>query len=686
MSDRRVAERSQLSLVLPEYEILGELGRGAMGVVLAARHRSLGRLVAIKELPQAFAADERVRKRFLREARTVAALSHPHVVVVYDFIDRDGHLALVMEQLPGGTVWDRFTTTGVTAPIACALLLSTAAGLDHAHRNGVLHRDVKPENLLFSADGQLKVTDFGMAKVVGGEKTLATADGVVLGTPAYMAPEQAEGQVVTPQADVYACGTMLYELLCGQLPFTAPTAVSMLIARVKDDAPPLAERAPALPAPIVEVTQMALARLCRDRYQAVEDFAVALGQAAVASWGEDWLSATGVTVTGSETIERASRNSIRANRRSILAGEEPARGVARSTVLDAPTLSPTPTPSTVPPTPGPGLAPAPTAPPAAAASPAVASAVAPAAASPAVAPAPASVSATGPTPVSSVPVSSVPVSSVILARQPGRRSVVDLSQISPVDMVDITTLRQPATHRRYWAAALVLLVAFAGLVAAGPRLVPASSPTLTRQDVTVNGLAISPASGGPGAVANPAPIDLSQPIVLAGLGPGGEVTVTASLFQVPLGIVGAPVSGGAATVDPVYLRWTTAGPVELDLDVDGEPIGGLVVAPAHPWWQGAAAVALGFVALFGFASVQSNLRGQRPNEFRLGPVFGLALSGNLIGLSVFVLAAMGLGVIPDVRLVAVAAALSAGAAMAYGEGSRLRRRRKRLRAGRILLR
>ena len=334
MVDPSVAGRTALGRVLPEYEILGELGRGAMGVVLAAKHRSLGRPVAIKELPLAFAADEKVRQRFMQEAQTVAALNHPHVVVVHDFIDRNGHLALIMEHLGGGTVWDRFTSIGVTAPTACALLLSTAAGLDHAHRNGVLHRDVKPENLMFATDGQLKVTDFGMAKVMCGEQTMATADGVVLGTPAYMAPEQAEGKPVGPQADVYACGTLLFELLSGRLPFQAPSAVAMLIARVKDDAPRLSEQAPTVPPAVAEVAEIALARSVVERYLAVEDFAVALGQAAVESWGPDWLTATGVTVVGSEVIERASRTSMRPGRGSQ--SDVPLRGdgVAPSTMLD----------------------------------------------------------------------------------------------------------------------------------------------------------------------------------------------------------------------------------------------------------------------------------------------------------------------------------------------------------------
>ena len=123
-----------------------------------------------------------------------------------------------MEQLPGGTLWSRFSTEGFTPPAAAAAVLASIAGLQAAHEHHILHRDVKPENLMFSASGALKVTDFGIAKVVGGEGTLATRAGEVVGTPAYIAPEQARGAALSPATDVYAVATMFYELLSGQLP------------------------------------------------------------------------------------------------------------------------------------------------------------------------------------------------------------------------------------------------------------------------------------------------------------------------------------------------------------------------------------------------------------------------------------------------------------------------------------
>ena len=140
---------------------------------------------------------------------------------MFDFVDQDGLCLLVMEMLTGGTVWSKFTTTGLTNAEACGIVMATASALQAAHSRGILHRDIKPENLMFSAAGALKVTDFGIAAVVGGDQTLANEQGEVIGTPAYMAPEQALGQALSPATDVFAAGVLLYELLTGQLPYSA---------------------------------------------------------------------------------------------------------------------------------------------------------------------------------------------------------------------------------------------------------------------------------------------------------------------------------------------------------------------------------------------------------------------------------------------------------------------------------
>ncbi len=300
---RCMVDQDRVVAALPAYEIGSELGRGACGVVLAGRHRQLGRLVAIKQLPRAFGADPAVRARFLSEARVLATLDHPHVVAIYDFVDHEGLCLLVMERLTGGTVWSRFHTGGFTPDVSCAILLALCAGLHHAHQHGILHRDVKPENLMFSGEGTLKVTDLGIAKVIGGSSTLATRYGEILGTPAYIAPEQAQGYELTPATDVYAAGTLLYELLAGRLPFPADTDPATLVYRhVHESPPPLLEIAHAVPADLCAVVDRAISKAPSDRYQSAEEFGVAVARCAARTWGRGWLSRTNVPVSASGPI------------------------------------------------------------------------------------------------------------------------------------------------------------------------------------------------------------------------------------------------------------------------------------------------------------------------------------------------------------------------------------------------
>jgi serine/threonine-protein kinase len=298
-----MVDQDRVVAALPAYEIGSELGRGACGVVLAGRHRQLGRLVAIKQLPRAFGADPAVRARFLSEARVLATLDHPHVVAIYDFVDHEGLCLLVMERLTGGTVWSRFHAGGFTPDVSCAIVLALCAGLHHAHQHGILHRDVKPENLMFSGEGTLKVTDLGIAKVIGGSSTLATRHGEILGTPAYIAPEQAQGYELTPATDVYAAGTLLYELLAGRLPFPADTDPATLVYRhVHESPPPLREVAHAVPADLCAVVDRAISKAPSDRYQSAEEFGVAVARCAARTWGRGWLSRTNVPVSASGPI------------------------------------------------------------------------------------------------------------------------------------------------------------------------------------------------------------------------------------------------------------------------------------------------------------------------------------------------------------------------------------------------
>lgn len=317
-------DRDLVAAALPSYEVGAELGRGRWGVVLSGRHRQLGRDVAIKQLPRAFSADPSVRERFLAEARLLAGLTHPHVVPVYDYVEHEGLCLLVMEQLTGGTVADRSQQGALDAPAACATVLAACAGLHQAHELGVLHRDVKPENLLLSADDVVKVADFGIAKVLVGEVSMGTPTGVVLGTPVYMAPEQALDRPVGPQADIYAVGSMLYELLAERLPFSEEGGPLEILSRhAHEDPLPLTEAAPDVPDPIAEAVMVSLAREPEDRYDNAEDFAVALGEAGTAAWGPGWLEDTGVPLMASGRILASTVRDTPRPRQAPDSGPEP---------------------------------------------------------------------------------------------------------------------------------------------------------------------------------------------------------------------------------------------------------------------------------------------------------------------------------------------------------------------------
>jgi len=291
-------DRELLSNALPAYDIGEELGSGGMGVVVSGQHRQLGRRVAIKQLPVAFAGDPEVRRRFISEARVLASLDHPHVVPVYDFVEREGICLLVMEYLPGGTLRSQVTAAGgFTAPRAVAVSLACLSGLSAAHRRGVLHRDVKPENMLFSASEVLKVADFGIAKVLGSPGTVLTRRGDVIGTPAYIAPEQARGGDLSPATDVYAVATMLYELLAGVLPFAdVEEDMALLFKHAYEQPVPLPEVAPGVPDPVAAAVMRGLATEPADRFATAESFGTALAEAGTQAWGPGWMPAEQVPI------------------------------------------------------------------------------------------------------------------------------------------------------------------------------------------------------------------------------------------------------------------------------------------------------------------------------------------------------------------------------------------------------
>ena len=221
----------ELAAAFPEYEVLEVIGQGGMGVVFKARQPRLDRLVAVKILPPALAAQPGFAERFSREARALARLAHPHIVAVYDFGERAGFYYLTMEYVNGVNLRQAMCA-GVTPVQALALVPRICEALQIAHDRGVLHRDIKPENILLDTAGTPKLADFGIAKFSGEEaaRTNLTATGAALGTAAYMAPEQVEKPAtVDHRADIYSLGVVLYEMLTGELPlgrFAAPSEKS----------------------------------------------------------------------------------------------------------------------------------------------------------------------------------------------------------------------------------------------------------------------------------------------------------------------------------------------------------------------------------------------------------------------------------------------------------------------------
>jgi serine/threonine-protein kinase len=332
-TERMALDSELIARALPQYEVGEEIGRGGWGVVIRGRHRQLDRPVAVKQLPRAFAADPAVQQRFISEARVLASLDHPHVVPIYDYVEQEGLCLLVMELLPGGSVWERFTRHGVTPEAACGIVLAACTALDYAHRAGILHRDIKPENLLFTATGTVKVADFGIAKVLGDSLTLGTRTGEVLGTPTYMAPEQAMGKPLTAATDIYALGVLTYELLAGRPPFTDDgNAVGLLYRHVHEQPTPLRDVASQVPEAIAAVVMRALATDPADRPESAEAYGTALADACNLAWGHGWMERSGVAVMATGPIAE------RLSMQRVASAEPPtAPGVPQSriTVADA---------------------------------------------------------------------------------------------------------------------------------------------------------------------------------------------------------------------------------------------------------------------------------------------------------------------------------------------------------------
>jgi serine/threonine protein kinase len=262
----------ETELLPPRYRSPRRIGRGAMGDIYLATDELLGREVAVKVLAERYAADEGIRQRFKREALAAARLSgEPGTVTIFDVGEWEGRPFIVMEHLGGGSLDDRLRRDGAQPPgRVLAWLEQAAAALDAAHRHGIVHRDVKPANLLLNDRGELRVADFGIASAAGMDSMTLT--GTVLGTAGYLSPEQAEGNRAGPASDVYALAVVAYELLSGHRPFENDSPTAEASAHVNAPVPSIAERCKNLPWEVDGVFQRALAKDPRRRQASAQEF------------------------------------------------------------------------------------------------------------------------------------------------------------------------------------------------------------------------------------------------------------------------------------------------------------------------------------------------------------------------------------------------------------------------------
>jgi WD40 repeat protein/tRNA A-37 threonylcarbamoyl transferase component Bud32 len=258
---------------VPGYEVLGELGRGGMGVVYKARQFRPNRTVALKMIRAGATAGQAELERFLAEAEAVAHLQHPHIVQLFEFGRHEGLPYFTLEYIGGGSLAQKLRGTPLPPAEAARLVEQLARAAHYAHQQGIVHRDLKPGNVLLTEEGTAKVTDFGLAKRVEVDARL-TATGEVLGTPSYMAPEQAQGKKeVGPAADVYALGAVLYECLTGRPPFQGPTALDVLVLVVADEPVPPTRLQPGVPRDLETVCLKCLEKQPGRRYTSAEQLA-----------------------------------------------------------------------------------------------------------------------------------------------------------------------------------------------------------------------------------------------------------------------------------------------------------------------------------------------------------------------------------------------------------------------------
>jgi serine/threonine protein kinase len=259
-----------------KYQILQKLGEGGMGVVYKAKDTRLKRTVALKFLPAELTKDKAAKKRFIQEAQAAAALNHPHICTIYEVDEANDQTFISMEYIQGQSLKDKLESGPLAVDETIVIALQVAEGLEKAHKKGIIHRDIKPANIMINDEGQAKITDFGLAKLSWGADI--TKPATIMGTVAYMSPEQAKGEEVDHRTDIWSLGAMLYEMLSGERPFRKDQEQALIFAILNDKPTPLSLLRSDIPTQIEQMIEKALAKKASERYQNVDDLTQDLKQ------------------------------------------------------------------------------------------------------------------------------------------------------------------------------------------------------------------------------------------------------------------------------------------------------------------------------------------------------------------------------------------------------------------------
>jgi formylglycine-generating enzyme required for sulfatase activity/predicted Ser/Thr protein kinase len=272
----KIPESNTPESYIRKYKIIDEIGRGGMGIVYKGEDTELGRTVAIKTIPTQLSFDQQTTSNFLKEAKILAKLQHPNIVLIYDFIKKADTCFLIMEYIQGETLTQRLAKDHrFTVDRAARIVSDVASALAHAHEQGIIHRDIKPENVMITKDGVVKVTDFGIAKLTMGARTVITKN--TPGTPCYMSPEQAiGGKAIDERSDIYSLGILFYEIVTGTLPFDDDSEYLVREWQIKAPPTPPSNLLPGFPAVYEQIILKCLAKEKTDRFQKIQDLIKAL--------------------------------------------------------------------------------------------------------------------------------------------------------------------------------------------------------------------------------------------------------------------------------------------------------------------------------------------------------------------------------------------------------------------------